>query len=274
MARRPATPGGRPSKGAPWDRMESRGDGWKAPSPLEVWFLKTIEFPVTAMPQLTIPEEYTAGLAQLITLPDETILELTSALAESSASLDVRDANAVTSLISSKVPSIPTRDLRLVMAALLSLYSVRASSEVPTDEFLEDVIRAMKRSRRPNLSLEDPDIDRRFRKRFKTLLDLNALATASKAVVIQHEHEHTLCTLRIFTDARPVYGADVTCPPSAVAITHMLKLTYHEGNDTKDIYMAFDKEDLENLKTQIARAEFKVAGLHKVFEATKIPVIE
>lgn len=226
------------------------------------------------MPNLTIPDEYTAGLGHLMALPDEAVRELTRALIESSASVDVRDANAVTSLISAKVPSIATRDLRHVMATLLSLYSVRASSEVPTDEFLEDVVRAMNRSGRPNLSLDDPDISRSFRNRLKTLLDLNALTTASKAVVIQHEHEHALCTLRIFTDARPVYGEDVTSPPSAVAIMHMLKLTYHEGRDAKDIYIAFDKEDLVHLKSQIARAESKAFGLHKIFESTKIPVIE
>ena len=226
------------------------------------------------MPQLTIPEEYTAGLAQLIALPDSAISELTSALTEGSASMDVRDPNAVTSLISARVPSIATKDLRHIMATLLSLYSVRASAEVPTDDFLEDVVRAMKRSRRPNLSLDDPDVYRNFRNRFKALLDLNALATASKAVVIQHDHEHTLCTLRIFSDSRPVYGEDVTSPPSAVAITHMLKLTYHEGNDTKDIYVAFDKEDLVSLKSQIARAESKAAGLHKIFDSAGIPVIE
>jgi hypothetical protein len=103
---------------------------------------------------------------------------------------------------------------------------------------------------------------------------LSALTTATKAVVIQHEHEHTLCTLRIFTDARPVYGEDVTAPPSAAAITHMLKLTYHEGNDTKEIHVAFDHEDLINLRSQIARAESKAAGLRKIFESSKIPVIE
>jgi hypothetical protein len=226
------------------------------------------------MAQLTIPEEYTAGLAQLVALPDEAIHELTLALAKSPASLNVKDSGAVTSFISAKVPSIPTRDLRRVMAALLSLYSVRARSEVPTDEFLEDIVLAMKRSRRPDLSLDEPNLARNFQNRLKTLLALSPITTATKAVFIQHEHEHTLCTLRIFTDARPVYGEDATSPPSAAAITHMLKLTYHEGNDTKEIHVAFDKEDLLALKSQIARAESKAAGLRRLFESATIPVIE
>ena len=202
------------------------------------------------MPQLTIPEEYATGLAHLVALPEEAIRELTLALAESPASLNVRDTNAVTSLVSARVPSIPTKDLRRVMATLLSLSSVHVSTEISIDEFLDDIVQAMKRSKRPDLSLDDPAIDRRFRNRLKPLLKLSTLTTASKAIAIQHEHEHTLCTLRIFTDARPVYGEDVTAPPSAVALTHMLKLTYHEGNvgnRTEEIHIALDKQDLMNL---------------------------
>jgi hypothetical protein len=225
------------------------------------------------MAQLSIPDEYVAGLAHFITLPDEAIHELALALSESPASLDVKNSNAVTSLVSAKAPTIPTKTLRRVMAALLSLYTVRAASETPTDEFLDDVVRAMKRSRRPELSLDDTNADR-FRNRLKTLLSLSTLTTASKAVVLQHEHEHTLCTARIFTDARPAYGEDVASPPSAVAIMHMLKLTYHEGNRTEEIHIAFDKADLLTLKSLIARAESKAVGLRKVFESAHIPVIE
>ena len=170
------------------------------------------------MPYLTIPDEYAPGLAQLIALPDQAIRELTSALAESQAFVDIKDASVGTSLISAKVPSVPVKDLRRIMAALLSLYSVRASFDVSAEEFLEDLVRAIKRSRRPELTLDDPDLDRAFRHRLRELLALSGLTTASKAIVLQHEHEHTLCTARIFTDARPVYGEDVTTPPNAIAV--------------------------------------------------------
>ncbi len=225
------------------------------------------------MPQLSIPDEYVPGLMHLKTLPDEAIRELVLALSEGPVPSDVRDSSAAASLISAKVPIIPTKDLRRVIATLLSLYSVRAASETPDDEFLEDVVGAMKHSRRPELSLDDTGVDK-FRNRLRTLLALSPLATAAKAVVLQHEHEHTLCTARIFTDARPAYGDDVGLPPSVVAITHMLKLTYHEGNRTDEIHIALDKADLLTLKSLIARAETKAAGLRKVFESEHIPVIE
>jgi hypothetical protein len=98
------------------------------------------------MAQLTIPEEYVSGLAQIVSLPNEVIDELASALAESPTSLDVQ---AATSLISAKVPAVPNKDLRRILAALLSLYSVRAFSEAAAEDFLDEVARAMKRTRRP-----------------------------------------------------------------------------------------------------------------------------
>jgi hypothetical protein len=226
------------------------------------------------MRRLTIPDEYVGGLAQLVTLSDQAISELRAALAETQASLDVKDSSAGASLISSKISSIPTKDLRRIMASLLSLYTVRANSDISMDDFVEDVVQAMKRSRHPELSLKTPEIDQAFRNRLGALLAVRALTIASKGVVIQHDHEHTLCTLRIFTDVRPVYGEDVTSPPSAAAITHMLKLTYHEGDEMREIHVALDKDDLLNLKSQIIRAEHKAAGLHKFFEASKLPIID
>jgi hypothetical protein len=226
------------------------------------------------MPHLTIPEEYASGLAHISVLPDAAIHELTLALSESPASLDVKDANAVTSLISTKVPTIPTKDLRRVMSALLSLYAVRVASDTPAEEFLDDVVRAMRRSKRPELSLDDPGTHKNFRNRLKTLLAFGSITAASKAIVLQHEHEHTLCTARIFTDARPVYGEDATSPPSAIVVTHMLKLTYHEGDRMEEIHIALDRADLLKLKTLIARAEEKATGLHRVFDSAHIPVVE
>jgi hypothetical protein len=127
------------------------------------------------MPNLTISEEYSIGLAQLATLPEEAIHELTLALTESPSSLSIRNADAVTSLVSAKVPSIPAQNLRHIIATLLSLHLIRASAEMCGDEFVENVVQAMKRSRRPDLSLDDATIDRNFRNRLRTLLGSGVL---------------------------------------------------------------------------------------------------
>jgi hypothetical protein len=223
------------------------------------------------MAQLKIPDEYAPGLAQIVSLPDEAIRELGSALEESPPSLEVK---AVTSFVAAKMPAMSSKDLNRILVALLSLYSVRAVSEAGTDEFVDDISQAMKRSRRPELGLNDPDIERRFRDRLKRLLDFSALKTASKAEFLQHEYEHSLCAARIFTDARPIFDEDPTSPPSAVVITHMLKLAYHEGGKLEEIHIALDSADLLKLKSLIDRAESKAAGLRRVFGTATIPVIE
>ena len=221
--------------------------------------------------QLTIPEQYTSGLAQIASLPDSAIQEITSALATSPPMFDIKEATA---LISQKSPSLPNKDVRAILVVLLSLYSLRAVRQTDTDELVADISRAMKRSRRPELTLEGEE---RFRARLKSLLGFGALMTTSKAVFLQHEHEHTLCHARIFTDARPVYGDNPASPPAATVITHMLKIAFHEGGDdttVKELHVALDKGDLEQLKGFISRAELKAQSLRRVFESQQIPVIE
>ena len=222
------------------------------------------------MPQLRIPDEYVPGLGQIVALPDGVIDGLTSALMESPASLDIKVA---TSSVSKKIPQIPPKDLRHIIATILSLYSIRASREMETGIFIEEIVRAMKRSNRPELALVDSE-EPRFRDRLQRLLSFRALSTASKAVFLQHEHEHALCTARIFTDARPVYGDDATALPSAVVITHMLKLAYHEGDRLEEIHIALDGADLRELKQLIDRAESKAVSFKQAFGPAKIQVIE
>jgi hypothetical protein len=222
------------------------------------------------MPQITIPEEYIGGLAHFLALPDTAFKELMSVLAQNS-NINVRDPSATTALISAKVPSLQTKDLRHMMATLLSLSSVYVHSDAPVDEFVSDMVRAMKRTKRPDLSLDGPEVETNFKSRLTSVLTVGTLAIAAKAIVLQHEHEHTLCTVRIFTDTRPIYGADVAAPPAAMAVTHMLKLSYHESDRIEEIHIALDKNDLMNLKAQIERAESKVLGLKKILD---IPIVE
>lgn len=224
------------------------------------------------MARLTIPDQYAPGLAQIASLPDSALQEILSALAVSPPLLDVKSATA---LISSKVPTISNKHIRNFLVALLSLYSLRAVRQLDSEELAADISRAMKRSGRPELAL-DSETEERFRKRLSLLLGFKTLMTASKAVFLKHEHEHTLCNARIFTDARPIYADDPASPPSATVITHMLKLAYHQGisGDVNEIHIALDKSDLLKLKELIERAESKASSLRQVFESGNIPVIE
>lgn len=79
---------------------------------------------------------------------------------------------------------------------------------------------------------------------------------------------------RGFLLMRPVYSEDPASLPAAVAITHMLRLAYHEGDKLKEIHVALDKADLAKLKLLIERAESKVASFRRLFDSAKIPVIE
>ena len=70
---------------------------------------------------------------------------------------------------------------------------------------------------------------------------------------------------KVISDIRPIFGFNVNEKPKAAVIVHQLHLHYHQGDEKemhKDIYMALDNDDLQNLKETIERAQLKTKILH------------
>jgi hypothetical protein len=220
---------------------------------------------------LKIPDHYASGLAALARLTDEAFEGFLPALSTIPPSLN---SGVIASHVSPKVSSVSEGDVKQIARTLLSLYSARASLDFSIPHFVEEINRAMDQSERTELHLIGDD-RARFKNRLESLLDIPVLSTASKAFSIQKEHDRTFCTARIFTDARPVYQDDPSENPSASVITHMLKLSYHEGSKPlKYFYVAMDGKDLAELKDLITRAEAKAESLGKTLTSAGIAVIE
>ena len=58
---------------------------------------------------------------------------------------------------------------------------------------------------------------------------------------LRDDHEWVFYYARILTDARPVYGADPSAAPSAVIISHTLKLSFSKDDDFRDFYIVLDQ---------------------------------
>jgi len=218
------------------------------------------------MTELTIPEVYAPGLAQIITLPDEAIDSLCSALDKTSEPVKVK---SLASDISEQI-SVPKADLRNIIRTLISLYSLQSAQDASPQELAKDIARAAQRSGRPELVIADMD---RLAGRLVRLLGFTGLRIASKAIALENDYEHSLCRARILTDARPVYSDDPTAPPIAAVIVHTLKLAYHEGAEVKELYLAMNAGHLSHLKAVIERAEAKAKGLESVLESGKLRVV-
>ncbi|PYV21424.1 MAG: hypothetical protein DMG27_20845, partial [Acidobacteria bacterium] len=127
---------------------------------------------------LTIPSRHVLGFAKIISLPDEPMNALFTALSEVSPSLDLK---SVASAVASRVESVPRAEINRIVRAILSLYSARAYPDVPSssaDDFVDDIWEAMSQSGRKELLVTEENKDR-IKARLKRLLSLEALNVVS-----------------------------------------------------------------------------------------------
>jgi hypothetical protein len=217
-----------------------------------------------------IPDQYADGIVSIRKQPEDVMLEFSAALSTVAPSLS-RDT--IVSTVSSSVTSIPQNEVQGMVAAVVSLYAALDSSDVSIEPFVEQICKAMAESKRKDLNF-DGDADRdRFRDRLTKLLKIDSLGIASKALSLKTECDHLFCSGRILTDARPVYGADVSTAPRAALVLHTLRLAYHEANDLREFYITFDDSDLKELRDLVGRAELKSKSLTATLKAAGIGVI-
>jgi hypothetical protein len=172
--------------------------------------------------------------------------------------------------------SIPTAknlspdDAILVMDTIREMYRIRAYAGVPLEEFISDI--------RESLIEENqlkPDDAPRFRERLVRVLDVEALNVAARGFTLLNEHERVFCSVRIITDARPVYVKDPSGPPEAMVITHILRIDYHvAGGGLDEIYIGLGTNDIKELRNALDRAEKKAKSLQTAFEAAKIRFVD
>lgn len=222
------------------------------------------------MALVRIPETYVGSLGKIIVLPDNSRKELLSALSELPPTLDAR---GITSRVTASVKSLSEDAVRAIVRLLISLYSVRVYSESPVDEFVEDLCTGMEQSRHKELRLSKEQRDP-FKAFMTKLLSAEGFNIASKAVYLQHEHEHILCNARILTDVRPVYGPNPEDPPLATVISHTLKVSYHEAGDLKEFYVAINASDINDLRGLLDRAEKKANSLRAVLKKADLPLVD
>ena len=210
------------------------------------------------MPGLSVQKSDRAGLAILREIPDSAVNVLLQEVEKSPSSVPV-------------IPGVSPEDVERVKDALDTMYGIRAFHDVPLKEFISDVCDSL----REHKELDATD-EPKLRERLARLLAVEPWIVAAKALVLQNEHERNFCSVRILTDARPVFANGVKGPPSAMVITHTLKLSYHEGagGHLSDIYLSFGSNDITELRDALNRAEDKAPSLRTLLEAGNVRIID
>jgi len=210
------------------------------------------------LPALSIPKSERHGLAVLREMPDEAFSSFLLAIEERPHSIPV-------------VPDTSSDAAEQAKEALESMYRVRAYNEVSIEQFIDDVFESL----RGHKELEAED-EPAFRDRLNRLLSIETLLLAAKATVLRQAHERNLCSIRVITDARPVYANGPSVPPAAMVITHTMKIEYHQGvsGDLSELYISFESEDIAEILAAFSRAEEKARSLRDLFSAAKVKFID
>jgi hypothetical protein len=96
-----------------------------------------------------------------------------------------------------------------------------------------------------------------------SLVENNNIYCAAKALELSYDHDRVLTNARIVTDIRPVLDRTRDSPLGAVLI-HSLHLDYYGNNETVEMTVALDEEDLKSLINSCEEALRKTQASKKL----------
>jgi len=220
--------------------------------------------------RIRIPERYQAGIAKLISLPDNAIEELLSVLNEMPQSFNLESIKVYAI---SKISSIPENNVDEMISALDSLYYIKNESGVSVQDFTEQVLQAMVETENKALHIE-PSLRRPFQDRLMRLMNGTLLSIAAKSREILYEKERTFGFARVLSDIRPVLGENAENTTDAAIIVHTLKIHYIQNNQHKEFFVALNTEDISFLIDTLIHAQEKEETLKSILSAANVPYID
>jgi hypothetical protein len=217
---------------------------------------------------LRIPDEHIEALGTLVSMTDRDTEQLLHVLSDLPLSVDF---DVSTKELVPKLAANHVKQPAKLLKVLISLSVTRAHADPPINEYVEDVLEAIDEFDTKILSGKKKFHARQLLRR---LLAFEPLSLAAKASHLLHEQANLLASLRILTDARPVYGQDPAKKPSAVLINHTLQLSYFHDMRHKDFFVALNAKDIANLKKALDRALSKAESLADVFKSSKVRIVK
>lgn len=218
------------------------------------------------MPKLQVPEPYRSSIASLADLSDKQVDVLAQALRTASKTKAADIAASVD-------PPIPHAEQ--LVEAILPLYSVPEEFGVTLQQFIDDVVDAIRPEWSERTEDDAPQAEARFRERLVALTSVAEFSTLTKALSVLASYERPFQSARVFTDLRPVFADEVTNGVVGMGVVHNLKLTYvGPEHGFQDFYIALTTNDLRKLKDVLERADAKAAQLRQQLVVTGVRYLE
>ncbi|MHB8571740.1 MAG: hypothetical protein ACYDAY_02115 [Candidatus Dormibacteria bacterium] len=211
-----------------------------------------------ARQDIKIPERYRAGVVKLAALSPAELVKLVDAVTRMKPTS--AGERPLVEPLRAVLPASHGEDAGLIARALVGLAVGRDLYGMSSSEFVSIAI-----DKTADLELGDRAAS--FAAGLAQALESAVITVAAKAMDVAGEYEHLVHAMRVLTDLRPVFTREPERGPTALLVTHTLKLEYHSAGGIEEVYVAMHIEDLHRLKDLIVRAEAKEAGLRSQFAA-------
>jgi hypothetical protein len=157
------------------------------------------------------------------------------------------------------------KDAEYVVTTLFSVVAGPIETETGFESFIADIIDTLNEQDDPKLK-PNPEFKAEISGIFGTV------RKRIKAIRLAHEREGLITETQILTDIRPIFDLESSKEISAFTVLHTLRIEYRKEGKTKEVFIAFNRDDLTKLKDQIDRTEQKesairntLSSLEKVF---------
>jgi hypothetical protein len=212
------------------------------------------------VPAIKVPKEYKSAIEQIVTADDSVFGELMSAL--EGAPLVFRYQELADN-IAPRIKTISSEVSGGIVLAFTSLYSVVSTAGVPVEKLVDDLVEGIEQSDLKE-TLAESTLDK-VKQRFVSLLRNRAIRFASKAIEIQKNYGKAFCMAEMLTDIRPIFVSEDKSPMAAIC-SNILKITYHEKEELKDIFFALMPSDLDTLEDLIDQARAESQQLQSILD--------
>lgn len=223
--------------------------------------------------QLSIPEEFRPGFAELRGLEEDQVVELVSVLNEVEP---VRRRASLYTKVASETETIERPELDEILDTLISLSALRDDMSMSTSEFVRTISDVMDESGFEDLSFTEEDDRNFFEATLTQLLEIEPFEVASKALSLVYEQDHIVHgNFRVLTDMRPIFSSQFEEPSVRGAmVTYTLKFEYHDGSETRELFVALNSQQIDQLAEAVDRAKVKAEELKQFLDKSSIYYVE
>lgn len=222
------------------------------------------------MPALVIPKENERGIAVIKLLSDSDTNQVSEVFKKSIPPIRYTD---IVSALQPILHGLSKEDIEDLVDAIYSLYFLRSDSDVSIQQFLADLLEAIKESDNKEIQTTNAAELAILESKFKSLLTIRPLSTLAKAHELRGDFANIFWDAKVISDIRPVWDEDVKVPPDGVVIAQTLKLKYGDVESPKELYLNMNEEDIELLISVLMRAQQKRATLESLAKESWMKIL-